>query len=266
MSRRPHLRLALRRSALAVASAGFVVGSIVLPARPAAALTANEKYVTKLYVDFVGRPPTSDELAWGSALLQTWSRAAYVDGLFRTTEMQAAWIRGVNQRYLVADPTSAEASAASSDLQASGDYLDVELDVMSGPAYFAQAESSNAEFVDAVYGDLLWRESDSSGATYWTGQLDTGAKTRRQVATAIVRSNESASIRVKGSSDQTACLSTTLQLADDLTAGSYCLVLDRMADSSGATYWIGRLSGSDQLPALWSGLASSTEYFTHAQA
>lgn len=248
-----------------LASAAIVL-AICGAAGPAHALTANEKFVTKLYVDFVGRTPTSSELTWGAAVLGGGtSRSDYVDDLFEHSVVQSWWIKGVFQRYLVLDPTSSQVSAALADLQATGDFLDVELDVVAGSAYFGQAESDNSQFVESVYNDVLFREPDSSGWNYWTGQLNAATKTRRQVGNAIIRGSESAGLRVRGLGAQTSCLSTVLELSDDLAAGSYCLVLDRMADPSGALYWSTQLAGSAQLPVLWSSLASSPEYYNLAQ-
>lgn len=237
----------------------------VFAARPAGALTPNEKYVTRIYQDFLLRSPTSAELIWGAAVLGSQTRSAYVTSVFAAAPFRELWITGNYARYADRAPTSSELSSASSALSTSGDYLDVELDLLAGSDYFSRADSTNGGFVDALYADLLWRDADTGGYDYWVGQLNTAAKTRRQVATWIIRSSESANRRVSGLSGETTCLSTALVHFSDVAAGSYCIVLDRMADSSGASYWAGQLASSGQLPTLWVSLAASTEYYNLSQ-
>lgn len=260
---RRHGLTAIMRALLAVLLAMSTLLGIT--AIPASALTADEKYVTRLYADFLGRSPSPAELTWGAAVLANSPRSTYVANLLATAEFESRWITGTYQRYLVANPTSSQANAARFALDVSGNYLATEIDVLASSAYFSASGGTNSLFVTSLFQDLLWRDPDPSGSSYWTGQLDSGAKSRAQVATSIVRSNESAALRVAGLADQTECISTDLENIDDLASGSYCLVLDRLPDPSGASYWTGQLSGAGQLPALWSSLAGSNEYFNHAQ-
>lgn len=235
-------------------------------ASPASALTANEKYVTKLYVDFAGRPPTSSELAWRAAVLGGGtSRNTYVSQLFASSPMQQAWITANYYQYLSVAPTSGQLSAAQTTLSSANNYLGTELDILGATQYFNAAGATNDTFLREIYNDVLFREPDSSGLSYYLGQLNSGAHTRRWVADSLIRSNGSASIRTKGISGPTDCISTNVQDPDDGGSGSFCLVLDRMADPSGASYWTAQLAGTDQLPSLWTGLAASTEYYNLAQ-
>lgn len=64
--RRPWYSAATRASLAMVLTVGAFVCSFAVPA---SALTPNEKYVTRLYVDFLGWIPTQSELTWGSAVL-----------------------------------------------------------------------------------------------------------------------------------------------------------------------------------------------------
>jgi hypothetical protein len=65
----------------------------------------------------------------------------------------------------------------------------------------------------------------------------------------------------------TSCATTELTEALDLLAGSYCIILDRPADTAGADYWTTYLSsGGGQLPGLWRQFAALPEYTTNAVA
>lgn len=241
------------------------LASMCVLGRPASALTPNENFVNRLYRDFYLRDATQAELALGAVQLQGQTRAAFTVNFLNSTPFRANWVEGVYQRYTLRSPTSSQFSSAMSSLATYGNYLSVELDALASSYYFALAGSTNREYVDALYSDLLWRVADTSGWDYWTDQLNLGHRTRRQVAEYIVRSNESSRIRVRGVGNPTTCLGTDLTNFDDLALGSYCLLLDRLADSSGAAYWTAQLEGNGQLPSLWINLASSSEYYSLAQ-
>lgn len=259
------LRQEVARVVAAVALVVGSIGGIVPSVHPAGALTSNERFVHQLYQDFFLRQATPAEVAWGAALLQSQSRAAFVASFLASTSFHEVWIVGAYQRYVAKPPTTSQLSAAKTSLASTGDYLDVELDVLSSSYYFALAGGSNRELVDALYADLLWRVTDASAWDYWTGELDLGRKTRRQVAQLIVKSTEASGIRVRGLGSPPACPALALGSFDDIASGAYCILLDRLADPSGATYWTGQLAGSAQLPVLWSSLASSSEYYALAQ-
>lgn len=84
------------------------------------------------------------------------------------------------------------------------------------------------------------------------------------MASYFIRTSEAAGLRV-GSASIPSCSSTAFATSADLDAGSYCLILDRVADAPGRTFWIGQLTGTAQLPAMWASFAGSVEYFNNAQ-
>ncbi len=140
-----------------------------------------------------------------------------------------------------------------------------EVSVLAGSPYFALHGSNNSDYVEGLFHDVLLRPSDPSGLSFWVGRLNAATWTRAAVATAFIRTTEAANRRVSGTVGATSCAATELTDEDALPSGSYCLVLDRLADPSGATYWSGQLAGSAQLPAVWASLVGSSEYFNHAQ-
>lgn len=75
---------------------------------PATALTPDEKYVTRLYQDFVLRPPDSSELAAGIAYLNGGgSRLSYVQALLVSDVFRPVFISEIYYKYLVRLPTAA---------------------------------------------------------------------------------------------------------------------------------------------------------------
>jgi hypothetical protein len=50
--------------------------------------------------------------------------------------------------------------------------------------------SSTADFLNSVYGDILGRQADTSGMSYWSNILDTGADSRDNVLRNISQSSE----------------------------------------------------------------------------
>jgi hypothetical protein len=88
----------------------------------------------------------------------------------------------------------------------------------SGVAVAAPAPvSPNELFVRAAYQDILGREGDSQGVEYWTGLLNTGKVTRKQVAKQMLRSPEATKPKVE-------------QVYRD--------ALGREADAAGLAYWV----------------------------
>jgi hypothetical protein len=186
--------------------------------------------------------------------------------LFSGSEFESAWVASVRLRYLgFYDATDPDVASETSALDSSGNYASTEATVISSTQYFEAAGATNTGYVTEVFRHVLRREPDPSGLSYWVGRLNAGTSTRSQVASTIIRSNESAGLRVAGLSSMTSCVDTELLDAESLDSGSFCIVLDRMADPSGKTYWTGQLAGTGQLPTLWANNAASNEYFNLAQ-
>jgi hypothetical protein len=220
----------------------------------------------KVYDDFLFSDPTDDQIhLWDAYLTNGASRTSMVSAILNSQEFRFFWTIGVYDHYLgSADLSDPEVAAANSALNASGNYLATEISVLSSASYFSLHGGTNAGWVAGIFQDALQRSPDATGAAYWTQRLDAGSS-RSSAATTILRSTESAKRRVSGTAGATSCAS--IQLTDDaaLSSGSYCIVLDRLADPSGASYWSSQLAGSDQLPSLWAALAGSSEYFNNAQ-
>jgi hypothetical protein len=111
------------------------------------------------------------------------------------------------------------------------------------PEYFTKAGATNATYLDKVYYDVLGRQIDPSGRTYWNNKLNSGAE-RGSVALAFMKSSEFRRF-----------------LVDD----QYLRFLDRKATTAEHTTWdpkiIATATGEQDLIAS---LAASTEYYNRS--
>lgn len=229
-------------------------------------VASTSSFVRKAYEDFLLRAPSPDEAAWWGAYLGGGgTRAAVIESLLKGDEFQEMWVLGSALRYLD-DVYADDPHLASwlSSLTSSGDYLGVEVSVLASEQYFREAGGTTAGFLDHLFRDVLDRAPDASGLSYWTSKLASGTS-RASVARSLLRSDESAALQVRGHAGATSCLATSLEDLGSVLGGSYCLILDRPADPSGATYWTSYMTSSgNQLIALWISLASSSEYYNRS--
>jgi hypothetical protein len=241
--------------------------AVLSGAPPAAhATTPNEYFTARVYQDYMFRPPTADEYTWWNAYLVSGSRQTMVTSILEGDAFQYFWIAGVHSYYLgYFDSMHGDVAPQVSALASSNDYVATEVSVLSSGRYFTSVGATNTLFVTELFRDVLLREPDPAGLSYWVGRLNAATSTRAQVATTLIRSSEGAARRVNGTAGQPSCSATVLADEVSLAAGSYCIVHDRLADSSGYNYWTGQLTGSGQLPGLWASLSGSTEYFNGAQ-
>jgi hypothetical protein len=258
----------VRSRSLALLVGALVLLGATLPGTRADArpMATTATWVDHVYTDFLFRAPTDDELTWWTTAIGNGTTRTYVvNWILTSDEFRSNWVLGVAVEYLsevdAADPVLATMLGS---LQSSGNYLATEATVLAGAQYFVDHGSTNAGFLTGLYTDVFNRTPDTSGYNYYLGQLN-GGTSRNTVASSFLRSNESAGIRVRGLSSQTTCTATELTDSDALLAGSYCLVLDRMADPSGAAYWTNYMTTSgNQITALWTQNAASNEYFNNS--
>ena len=267
-----HPRVRLRSRARSALIGATLAAGLIVPHTASADPTADANFVQRVYDDFLGREPSAGELSSGVSSVAAGSRTTYVTNILNGSEFKAMWVGGVELRYLDdVDESGTLHQSAVSSLQSNGNFLATEATVLASSEYFAENGSNNTSFVQALYLDVLYRGADPSGLSYWVGRLSNGSSTRAQVASNLLRSDGSAGVRVSGANAGTTCESTDLTSGSDdnpgigLKAGSYCIVLDRMSDPSGGSYWKTQLSQTGQIVALWASLAGSNEYFNHAQ-
>ena len=105
--------------------------------------------------------------------------------------------------------------------------------------YFTKAGGTNADYMVKAYNDVLGRQPDPSGQTYWTNKLNNGAD-RGAVALQFLASTEARRNVVK---DQ------------------FLRFLDRYPTNAESTTWVNNLAGATGEQDLIAFLAGSNAYF-----
>lgn len=132
------------------------------------------------------------------------------------------------------------------DRYAQGTTLDDVSDNFAASEEFQQTYGnlSNAEFVTLIYRNVLGREPDAGGLTYWTNELESAARTRGQVMTGF---SESAEYQ-------------TMMASSVYIIMTYVGLLQRSPDLGGYEYWLEQMSGGTSGLALIDGFLYSQEY------
>lgn len=233
---------------------------------PAARATATERFVTRVYADFLGRAPSASDLAFWSGYVAQRGRTMMVRSVVRSPAFAPYWVIGINVSYLGSlDTVGWEPQRQLNDLRRTHDFLATEIAVLTGLAFANKTGGTPAGYVTGLYDVVLDRAPSASEQEYWTLRATVGP--RESVARAFVRSREAARRRMGGAMPGAPCATTVLspyEPEDGNVAGAYCLVLDRPASPAEAAYWGDRLLTVGQLPELWAALAGSLEYAAKA--
>ena len=257
-------RTLVTRAAVVVLVA--VVASIAIVRAPlpvAADPILDEAFVVHAYEDFLGRTPTDAEVAWWVTYLTTGSRTVVLSSLLDGSEFVDRFSSATYLRYLDRPATATERAADRSAIAAGASHVSLEVARLASGAFYAASGGTSSGFVNLLYAKVVDRAPDASGLSYYVGKLASGSS-RSWVATSVIRGSEAAGLRVRGKASATACPSFDLAAMDDVLAGSYCLILDRMGDPSGSSYWTNQMAGSGDLPDLWTALAAGGEYYANS--
>lgn len=207
--------------------------------------TANERFISQVYLDFLNRPVDASGLAYWTGLLTAGqTRQQVVFQVEQTQEYANVAVGALYQRYLnrAADPGGL--SGFSSQYLAGATIEQISAEIASSEEYFVtQGGSTNSGFLSALYQDALGRPIDAFALSFWTFQLAIGFS-RTQVATVVLNTQE---------------------YRHDVVTQAYQDLLGRAPDSGGAVGWqtVLNLGGTDQF--VYSGIAGSQEYFDKAQ-
>jgi hypothetical protein len=205
----------------------------------------NAAFVTALYHDLLNRAPSSSELSSAERALvtaETPSRVQQVTTVLTDHAYRAALVQSFYEAYL---GRSADASGVSYwvGLLAGGATDEkLQADILSSAEFFTHAGGTNAGFVTAVYHDLLNRVPSASERAHWVAALASGTS-RAAAATDILTS----------SAYRTA-----------LVQSDYQAYLDRNADATGVSYWVGQLAGGATDEELQASIGGSAEFFSRA--
>ncbi|MEM7323122.1 MAG: SpoIID/LytB domain-containing protein [Actinomycetota bacterium] len=154
-------------------------------------LESANRFVDQAFRRIEGRAPTGDELDRWVRRLRTGQRITLADELVHGDQYAGTVI---DELYLSAFNRGADAGGRQYWVAEMADGLKYEhLGTLfyGSPEYVMQSGNTNETFVDALYGDLLGRQADSSGRAYWLGLLADGRATPADVANAFYVSIES---------------------------------------------------------------------------
>jgi uncharacterized repeat protein (TIGR01451 family) len=188
--------------------------------------TADQRFLSEVYRDMLGRPIDANGLAnWSGELAAGISRFQVVTNIQTSTtdEFRKDEVQAVYQQYLnrAADPQGLNDSV--NFLKAGGTVEQLIAIIAASPEFNQHTNGTNDSWLDVFYQDALHRPVDASGRAAWDAQFAAG-QTRTQVAAEILASDE---------------------YRMDLIQADYLRYLDRQPDPKGA---------SDALAALKNGI------------
>ncbi|MCU1452101.1 MAG: hypothetical protein JWN46_247 [Acidimicrobiales bacterium] len=201
-------------------------------------------FVKAAYADFLGRPPTADELGRTTAQLNGGSitRAMVVQQLAGSEEWVSAIVQALYRDTLGRQGDPAGIAFWSSEIRSGRVSVSgTTAEFYASDEYYARlGGGTNSSWVSDLYKKLLHRSADDRGLSFWIGE--TARVGRSSVAVEFVQSPESRITRV-----------------DAL----YLKLLGRRPDAAGEAYWADRILVDGDL-ALAANLAASDEYLARA--
>ena len=204
--------------------------------------TLNQRVVSELYVDLLGRPVDPTGLAVHTLLLNQGASVAFIaSAITQSSEYRTNVVQALYRRYL---HRAADTSAL---VNIVGDFAffgrtveDLATDIVNSQEYFqVRGGGTNDGFLKALYQDALSRDIDSSGQSTFSRALANGIS-RLQVASVIFSSDE---YRI------------------DLVQSFYQRFLDRTADTGGLNGWVSFLKNSGTGGQVIDGIVGSSEYY-----
>jgi hypothetical protein len=205
-------------------------------------------WISRLYVQILGREPSTGDLAnWISQINQGATADQVAQSFVDSAEHRGQVIDQLYQQYLGRHADSDGVAFWTSVWNAAGGPELVQAGIIGSPEYYATAGklnpslSADAAWVTALYRNILGRDVDQQGLSYWVDYIQSHSK--QSVVLGFVTSDE-----------------YRLQLID----GWFETYLGRALDASGAAYWLHQMQqglGQDQIVI---GILSSDEYRNRA--
>lgn len=217
--------------------------TLIVSGIPSNATTPNQRFISQVYVDLLGRVVDSGGLtAWTNQLTLGVARSQVVlqietspSNEFRTVEVQQIYQRYLNRN---ADPTGLANSVA---LLANGGTVQQLATILaSSNEFFKNAGSTNTGFLQALYQAALQRPIDPAALAFDSLGLANGSFTRGQLAQFVI---------------------TSMEANQDLVEIVYMDFLHRAADPSGLAFNMQSLANGATFEQLVAFVVGSTEFF-----
>jgi RHS repeat-associated protein len=201
----------------------------------------NKLYIDAVYMDLLGRAPDIVGLNyWSGQLDQGGARGTLINLIDHSAEYFGTIIKPAYQQFLGRGPDSG-GLAFWIDRMVNGltDEL-LEAGFIGSPEYFAHSGGTDKGWVDAMYQNLLGRQPDAQGESFWVGQLAHGAN-RASVAFGFAASAEREGQHI---------------------SANYQKYLGRKAGQSEIDYWIDQFVNRGKTNEdVVTGFVSSLEYY-----
>jgi hypothetical protein len=178
---------------------GDVLTSTVAPVNvqnpPSASSPASTAYINALYQLILGRTPDSGGLTFWQGQLGSSPNAAarntVAADIWDSPEHRGLQVNQYYQEFLGRTESSSEQTPWVNNFEQDPTVNDdtAAVTFITTPEY-QSLHSGNTALVDALYNDVDLRSADSSGASYWEGQLNNGTMTLEQVAKDFVNGQE----------------------------------------------------------------------------
>jgi hypothetical protein len=203
----------------------------------------NQKFVSQVYLDLLGRPVDPNGLAYWSGRLDNGEpRAIISQELTHTSEYFGTVIKPAYVKFLgrTADPGGL--SYWTNQMMAGLTDEQLEAGFIASPEYYTHNGSTDKGLVDGIYLALLGRQADPAGEMYWVSQIPIIG--RNAVALGFAKSPE-----------------REMQHVED----DYMKFLLRSADPGGLAYWTDQfITHGKTNEDLITGFLASDEYFKRA--
>lgn len=202
------------------------------------------EFVRALYSDVLGRSPDAGGLQyWVDRFVGGMSRSEIADVFYKSDEFRLKMTREAYHLAFNRDPDLGGQSYWMNELR--NNRVQPEdlhsLFASSPEMYFSVGGGTNLGYVNALYRNLLGRDPDSGGLSYWVGKLSSG-EPRKAISDAIAGSPERNDRRV---------------------VQAYKLYFGRTPGSPEISYWVG-YAKTNGVAAMRKGLLGSDEYFRFA--
>jgi hypothetical protein len=209
---------------------------------------SNEAFVMQQYLDFLGRDGDAEGIAYWKGELDngTQTRADCVNNFVFSDEFQSR-VAPVSRLYLAYFLRLPDTDGLSYWInnKLNGMSLNDISDQFASVQEFSDKYGSlnNSGFINLVYNNVLSRNPDSEGVTYWNNQMTAGMS-RGEVMTGFSESPEYQQI-------------TLNQIR---IIAFYYGMLGRAPDQGGFDFWVAKLNNGDQPNELIDGFINSPEY------
>ncbi len=212
-------------------------------AEAAPAPAAPSPFVRAAYEDFLGRGPSTGELAhWSARVGSAGARAAFVRSLAHSPEWVGALVDAAYRDALDRAPDApGRRHWVDRIIHGASTPAEVVSSLYASPEHFADRAGNLRRWVDGLYGELIGRSADATGRAHWVAVAS--ARGRHAVSASLYDSLEARRARVD-------------RLYHDL--------LGRAADVRGRDHWAAELARTGSDVVLARSLATSAEYLARA--